>query len=133
MNVRRRPDEEELELPAPEGMSASFVDVDGEEFLVLALPIPRWTLPASFTEAERSIAHAVLQGATNEQIARERKSSTRTVGNQIVRIFAKLAVTSRIELAHKLASTGNMREGRHDMAVEAPGGQEKVSKRSTAT
>ena len=103
MNDHGRPNEV-AELPMPAGMSARSVEVGGEEYLILSLPVPSWTVPGYLTQAERSIALAMLRGATNQQIAHERKCSIRTVDNLIARIFAKVGVASRIELAHRLRS-----------------------------
>lgn len=93
----------EAELPPPADMSARTVVLDDDEYLILTLPIPNWDIPEFLTEAERAVTMAVLRGFTNEQIAQERKTSLHTVANQIASIFAKLAVASRIELAHRLA------------------------------
>lgn len=92
------------ELPPPPGIEARTVVLDHDEYLVLTVPIPRWDIPERLTDAEREITIALLQGATNEQIARERHTSIHTVANQIASIFGKLGVTSRIELAHRLGS-----------------------------
>ena len=90
-------------VPPPAGLRASTVVLDDDEYLVLTVPIPVWEMPDCLTDAERAVATSVLGGSTNEQIARERRTSTHTVANQIARIFAKLGVSSRIELAHRLA------------------------------
>lgn len=87
------------ELPAPAGLCVSRVDLDSDEYLVISFPTPDWTLPDSLSTAEREIALAILQGASNETIAQERHSSIRTVANQIASIFEKVGVSSRIELA----------------------------------
>ncbi|MGH7440741.1 MAG: helix-turn-helix domain-containing protein [Polyangiaceae bacterium] len=104
MTTRSRDTDVATELPPPDGLSGYTVVVDRDEYMVLAFPTPSWTLPECLTEAERSIALAILQGATNEQVACERRRSLRTVGNHIARIFAKVGVSSRIEFAHRLAS-----------------------------
>jgi DNA-binding NarL/FixJ family response regulator len=76
----------------------------GEEYLLLELPIPDWTLPDCLSESERSITMSILRGAKNEEIARERETSIRTVESQVARIFAKVGVSSRIQLAHRLGA-----------------------------
>jgi DNA-binding NarL/FixJ family response regulator len=105
---RRRPQTEraphDAELAPPAGLSAHKVTLDDDEYLVIALPSPAWEMPDCLTGAEQAITALVLRGLTNEEIARERGTSAHTVANQIARIFAKLSVTSRIELAHRLAS-----------------------------
>lgn len=75
------------------------VDLDGETYLVL-----QWTPPAPrpgvpLTTAERAVAALVAGGATNEEIARTRKTSVRTVANQIASIMRKLGVSSRVAIA----------------------------------
>ncbi|MGH7435155.1 MAG: helix-turn-helix domain-containing protein [Polyangiaceae bacterium] len=93
-----------MEVPPPEGLGARTVVLGTDEYLILTLPLPDWAVPGCLTEAERHITLAILRGATNQDMAGERKSSVRTIGNQIARIFAKLGVTSRIELAHRLGA-----------------------------
>lgn len=56
------------------------------------------------TEAEQSVVALVLDGHDNASIAAARSRSPRTVANQLARIFRKLGVSSRAELAAKLSS-----------------------------
>lgn len=83
--------------------------VDGDEYVLLAFPIPTWNIPETLTSVERAIASAILHGESNEEIARSRQTSIHTVSNQIARIFSKLAVSSRIDLALQLSSSGGKR------------------------
>jgi DNA-binding NarL/FixJ family response regulator len=92
------------QLPPPDGLSARTVVLGDEEYLVLCLPVPVWNIPEHLTEAERCVTRAILRGDTNEQVASDRGVSVHTVCNQIARVFEKLGVASRIELAHRLAS-----------------------------
>jgi DNA-binding NarL/FixJ family response regulator len=92
------------QLPPPDGLSARTVVLGDDEYLVLCLPVPVWNIPEHLTEAERCVTRAILRGDTNEQVASERGVSVHTVCNQIARVFEKLGVASRIELAHRLAS-----------------------------
>ena len=55
------------------------------------------------TETERGIVSQVLRGETNAAIAKMRGTSPRTVANQIARVFKKLGVGSRAELAAYVA------------------------------
>jgi DNA-binding NarL/FixJ family response regulator len=93
-------------VPPPTGAVACDVSFDGDDYATLALKTPKWRTPRGLTEAERAVAFALLGGATKEQVARERGTSTRTVANQITSIFAKLGVTSRIDLAIRLRIEG---------------------------
>jgi DNA-binding NarL/FixJ family response regulator len=61
-------------------------------------------LPAGLSPAEAEVVRAVLRGASNRQIARDRDRSARTVANQIAAAFRKLGVGSRGELYARAAS-----------------------------
>jgi DNA-binding CsgD family transcriptional regulator len=58
---------------------------------------------ARLTGAETVIAEAILVGASNSEIARERGRSINTVANQIAALFKKVGVRSRQELVVALA------------------------------
>lgn len=73
-----------------------------------AAPAPRDGL----TPQERRVAHAVARGATNREAAAELSLSHKTVEHHLGRVYAKLGVRSRTELALLLGG------GR---AVESPG------------
>ena len=64
---------------------------------MLSFPLPPPTLPPSLSGAERAVALALLEGSSNSEIARARRTSVRTVANQIASIFQKLGVRSRSE------------------------------------
>jgi DNA-binding NarL/FixJ family response regulator len=49
------------------------------------------------------VAKLVARGATNDEIARARKTSLRTVANQIASIMRKLGVSSRVAIAARIA------------------------------
>lgn len=53
---------------------------------------------APLTPGERHVLALVLQGKTNQQVAKARGTSVRTVANQVASIFRKLNVQSRAEL-----------------------------------
>lgn len=55
--------------------------------------------------AERAILELVLQGRSHGQIAALRRTSKKTVANQIASIFAKLQVNSRRELILRVLET----------------------------
>lgn len=65
---------------------------------------PRAESLAALTSAERAVAEAVMRGLANAAIAKQRGTSTRTVANQVRRVFDKLGVRSRGELRARLAS-----------------------------
>ena len=57
---------------------------------------------ATLTRRERQIAHLVTQGYTNREVAESSFLSIRTVENHLARIYQKLGVRSRAELASAL-------------------------------
>ena len=72
----------------------------------LALPIEALNLDPRLTQAERQVVVGVLNGRTNAAIAKARRTSSRTVANQLAGIYRKLGVASRWELAARSASLG---------------------------
>jgi DNA-binding NarL/FixJ family response regulator len=53
----------------------------------------------SLTESERRVADLVARGHSNREIAEQLYMSHRTVGSHLYRIFPKLGLRSRVELA----------------------------------
>jgi len=81
----------------------SRLSVGGEPLVVLSFPAHAPTILPELTAAESEVVALVLAGSSNEEIARERSSSTRTVANQVASVFRKLGVKSRGELAAAVA------------------------------
>jgi DNA-binding NarL/FixJ family response regulator len=77
-----------------------------DEFAVLTFPLAPITLPDSLTEAERSVARALLAGESNAQIAAARHTSVRTIVSQVSSLMRKLHVQSRAEALAVLCRTG---------------------------
>jgi len=53
----------------------------------------------SLSETERRVAELVAQGHSNKEIAERLYMSHRTVGSHLYRVFPKLGLRSRVELA----------------------------------
>jgi len=77
----------------------SRLSVGGHRLAVLSFPAAAPTILPELTAAESEVAALALGGSSNEEIAHERASSSRTVANQVASVFRKLGVTSRAELA----------------------------------
>lgn len=89
------------------------------------LGIPRWAerarddaarvglQPSSggLTETERRVAELVASGHSNQETAAELFISVKTVEANLTRIYRKLAVRSRTELAHRLNHPGSGKPG----------------------
>jgi DNA-binding NarL/FixJ family response regulator len=78
----------------------------GEEVALLTFRLRPLRLPPSFSHAERAIAQALLDGLSNAEIAAARRTSERTVANQIASVFRKLGVHSRPEFVVRIARGG---------------------------
>ena len=59
--------------------------------------------PVALTPQERQIARFVIEGASNREVAAQLFVSRRTVEHHLSRVFAKLGISSRVELARALA------------------------------
>lgn len=77
---------------------------DGSELLVFKTRLDGAPRGISLTSAERDVLQAVLVGCDNQQIARQRDTSVRTVANQLATLFQKFGVSSKAELAAKALS-----------------------------
>jgi len=90
-----------LDLVPPDGLGAHRFDVGSDAFGVLVLPLgnPSASAPsANLTRSEQSVMRLVLEGKSNQDIAKDRRTAVRTVANQVASIFKKLGVGSRAEL-----------------------------------
>jgi DNA-binding CsgD family transcriptional regulator len=88
-------------LPPLDDLELHTLTIDGEQLAVLSYPV-RVAAPASLTAAERDVVQRIVRGETNAEIARARRTSLRTVANQVAAVFEKLDVSSRRELVAKL-------------------------------
>jgi DNA-binding NarL/FixJ family response regulator len=65
------------------------------------------TTPAdTLTSREREVARLVAQGLTNRQVAEQLVLTEKTAANHVGRVFVKLGVHSRSELAARAAELG---------------------------
>jgi DNA-binding NarL/FixJ family response regulator len=75
---------------------------DEQDFAVIRIVIvPK--LPPSLTTAEREVARLVIEGLSDAGIAARRRTSVRTVANQLRSIYTKLAVGSRRQLCSRFS------------------------------
>jgi DNA-binding NarL/FixJ family response regulator len=90
-----------FDLSPPEETSAFPLEAIDPEIVVLSFPSPTSALSA-LSAAEREIAEMVARGLSNREIALARGTRERTIANQIAKIFKKLRVGSRVELARRM-------------------------------
>ena len=93
----------------PDGLERLDVELSGEHYVVLSHPSLPQTALLGLSDVESTIARAVAAGQTNEEVATGRGRSVFTVQNQLARIYKKLGISSRAELAALLARRGSER------------------------
>jgi DNA-binding CsgD family transcriptional regulator len=69
---------------------------------VVSTRCPRFDMLDALSRAERAVMLQVLDGCDYKQIASARKTSLRTVANQVTMAFRKLGVSGRAELVDRL-------------------------------
>jgi DNA-binding NarL/FixJ family response regulator len=88
-----------IPIEPPSGLRVFRSVVQGTEYAVLVMPTRERNAKAlDLTSAERRIIEMVVLGLSNEAIAARRGTSARTVANQLQSIYAKLGISSRLEL-----------------------------------
>jgi DNA-binding NarL/FixJ family response regulator len=97
-------DRDDEGIPMPAGTEVSMLSPD---VVLVSFPLPPAQIPLALTGAEQDIALQVFAGASNEQIARARGVTERTVGIQLEAIYRKLSIGSRFELVLLLRGTGD--------------------------
>jgi ATP/maltotriose-dependent transcriptional regulator MalT len=94
---------------AGRGSAGLFVEAAGRELRKLGTRVSatsrRAAAPtdAALSEREQAIADLVAEGRTNKQVAATLFLAEKTVEHHLSRIYAKLGVRSRVELASRLA------------------------------
>jgi len=89
-----------IDVAAPTGLQASRFRLADDEYVVFRL---RQAPVGALSSAERAVASLAAAGRSNQAIAATRATSARTVANQLARIYRKLGIGSRAELAAVLA------------------------------
>lgn len=72
------------------------------EWYVASSPRPDWSGFPEITRSERLIAHAIIEGRTNTEIAIARETSVHTVENQVASLFRKVNASGRFDLIRVL-------------------------------
>ena len=97
----------ENEAPPPPVARASTFTLGEDELVVVSVELEAHESEGRLSTAEREVAILAVTGSSNEEIARTRGTSVRTVANQLASTFQKLGVHSRFELAACLAGEGS--------------------------
>jgi DNA-binding NarL/FixJ family response regulator len=94
-----------LQRPLRGDLDAATYNIGSDEYLVFSFPNSDASTSRSdgaghrLTEAEQDIIRQIAEGRSNSEIARSRRTSPRTIANQVTSIYRKLGVRSRRELA----------------------------------
>jgi DNA-binding NarL/FixJ family response regulator len=76
---------------------------DGERQLVTSARLERHLSP-SLSVGELAVISMVVEGESHAEIARRRRTSVRTVANQIASVYKKLGVSGRMDLLQHMAA-----------------------------
>jgi DNA-binding NarL/FixJ family response regulator len=112
-----------LKDTSPEAVRAAVVSVHlGDQ--VLCGEAARWVLTedpsAHLTQRESDVLRIMAQGATNAEIARQLELGEKTVRNYVSRLYRKLDLKNRAQLATYLAHTNIAPRGsRNDSALDS--------------
>jgi DNA-binding CsgD family transcriptional regulator len=80
--------------------------LDGQEYLVIAVPLVDDILSELLTSAECEVAQSAALGLSNADIAKKRGTSVPTVVNQLGAIYKKLGVSGRVGLCSLFSRQG---------------------------
>ncbi len=90
-------------IEPPPNLTAEKID---DELVVFTWDIAR--PPSELTSAERAVLARVVRGESNRAIASARKTSVRTIANQVASLLRKTGATSRFDLIRRF---GGYRHG----------------------
>jgi len=89
----------------PQGLVVDRMTVDGEELLVFEWTSEPTAPPADLSSAEADVLARLARGQSNAEIAKARKTSARTVANQVASLLRKTGASSRFELIRRFVGT----------------------------
>lgn len=84
-------------LRPPRGLAVSDVGPPADEWIVIELDAPQ-VLGQSLPAALRDVLEGIVRGESNAAIARRRRTSIRTVENQVALLLERFRARSRVEL-----------------------------------
>jgi DNA-binding CsgD family transcriptional regulator len=87
-----------LHEPVPSGLSVMRIGGGVCDCVLLAFPNPLWANDPDLTAAEQSVVLELVAGRSQRAIAQARRTSPRTIANQLASVYRKLGVRSRTEL-----------------------------------
>lgn len=85
----------------PQGLVVEKLLVGDEELVVFSWATRPLDAPAGLSSAESEVLARVVRGESNAAIAKARKTSVRTVANQVASLLRKTGSASRYELIRR--------------------------------
>ncbi len=90
----------------PPGLDVVDVSLGDDDLVIVSYQLPAAAIaPPSLRSSERRVLRLLLDGRSNAEIARERRTSPGTVAKQVDAIYRTLGVQSRSELASLISGT----------------------------
>jgi DNA-binding NarL/FixJ family response regulator len=89
----------------PQGLVVEKLTVDGEELFVFEWASEPVAPPPELSTAEADVLARLARGQSNAEIAKARKTSVRTVANQVASLLRKTGAASRFELIGRFGGT----------------------------
>jgi DNA-binding NarL/FixJ family response regulator len=106
--------------PGTRARCSVFADREGRQVRVVGAPRPDELLRGRLPPGERSVVRSLVEGQSHADIASERKTSPRTVANQISAVFRRLCVSGRNELVQSLFTDEYLRLARQGPNSQVP-------------
>ena len=91
---------------SPHGITIETFERDARTVHRLTVERPETRVSAMLSPAESAVVQMMVDGRSHEQMADVRRTSRRTIANQIAAIHAKLGVSGRIDLLARLTIGG---------------------------
>jgi len=90
----------------------STIPLAGLQYTVTSAPRPERSLGHLLTRSEQEVLRLLIEGKAYQEVAALRRTSQRTVANQVASAFRKLNVSGRIDLLGKALAMSKPRSPR---------------------
>jgi DNA-binding NarL/FixJ family response regulator len=81
---------------------SSTLTHQGCTYLTVSAPRPEGCLQSRLSRAEFAVVRLLLEGKSHAEMSAERRTSMRTIANQLAAAFSKLGVSGRADLIREL-------------------------------
>lgn len=78
-------------------------EFEGKIYHLLSAPVPEWSFAPALSPAVRAVVRMRAEGRSHAEIAKHRRTSRRTVANQLAAAFQRLGVSGRSNLIELLS------------------------------